>query len=251
MARVAELEAIVSGRSAPGPTWDVPAGDVLTLLRDDALTRRDATGAAARRATAPWLVAIADEALADSDVAPPSHVEALVMGVTLRARPGEGVEGVNAALEKARTPQHPVTQREQWITRGLLAGSAVFLAAAVVDSSDLQWLYWMVAIGAAIWGAVRLVERYRRQRDDSARITRGIAFVEREAAALEKRAAQAVQVARGTRQDARDHHARVVAVLGGAAPSTPSVLGDAGAVTDAPADDDASDPDGDPVLADA
>lgn len=234
MARVAELEAIVSGTQGPGPAWDVPAGDVLTLLRQDALTRRDAVGAAARRATAPWLREIADAALAASDVAPPEHVEAQVMGLTLRARHGQGVEGVDAALEKARTPHHPATPLEKGITTGLAVAAGVFLLAAVVDSTDLAWLYGTVAIAAGVATVARLVQRRSRTADDAARITRGVAFVEREVAQLEQRAAQAVQAAESAREDAREHHARIVALLDGTgATGDPAAAGD----------DDASDPD--------
>ncbi|MBD7917226.1 hypothetical protein H9657_02905 [Cellulomonas sp. Sa3CUA2] len=227
MTRIAELEAVVTGQDAPGPGWDAPAGDLLTLLREDALTRRDATGAAARDACAPWLLTVADTFLAESDVAPPEHVEGPVMGVTLRARPTGPVEGLDEALVRARTPQHPRTPRETRTTTGVATAAAVLWLATAVGGSDLRWLFGVLAVALTVTAGVLVTRRVRRSREDTARATRGVAFVGREAKRLQDRVTEVTEVVGTCRQDAREQHARVVAGLGRPATGTdgtPTVL---------------------------
>ncbi|ADG73656.1 methyltransferase type 11 [Cellulomonas flavigena DSM 20109] len=228
MTRVAELEAVVAGREAPGATWHAPAGALLDLLRDDALTRRDPAGVLAREATAPWLRRVADAALADGDVPVPTHVDAQALGLTLRARPGEAVEGLGAALERARTPQYVPAAWETPLTVGLAVAAGVLLLAAVVDGSDMQWVYGLAAVAAGIAAVTRFVQGRGKAAQEATRATRAVEFVEREAKALQERTTQAVQAVESARSDAQEAHARVVAGLDEPSPTTPdAVLTDA------------------------
>ncbi|MBO3088788.1 hypothetical protein [Cellulomonas dongxiuzhuiae] len=244
MTRTAELEAVVTGRDAPGPGWDAPAGDLLTLLRQDALTRRDATGAAARDACASWLVTVADTFLTESDMPPPAHLEGPVMGVTLQARPTGPVDGVDAALVRARTPQHPRTPRGTWTTVGVAVGAAVLWLAAAIDGSDLRWLHGTVAVALTITAGVLVARRVRRTREDATRATRGAELVGREAKRLQDRITEVTRVVESSRQEAREQHAHVVAALGrpatGPSLAAPDATASAGrpdaATTDAPVD---------------
>ncbi|UZN04127.1 hypothetical protein [Cellulomonas sp. S1-8] len=221
MTRIAELEAVVTGSSAPGPAWNAPAGDLLTLLREDALTRHDPTGAVARDASAPWWVTIADTYLRDADVPPPDHLEATALGVTLRARPTGPVDGQDEALVNARTPQHPRTRRETWVTTGCAVGAALFWLATAVDGSDLRWLSAIVAGALTIAAVARVAGRVQRSRQDAVRATRSVEFVEREAQRLQARVGDVVRAVETGRQDAHAAHGHVVAASRRATPGTP------------------------------
>jgi len=214
MTRIAELEAVVTGHDAPGPAWDAASGDLLTLLREDALERRDAVGAAARDACASWLLTTADALLAESDVTPPAHLEVPVMGVMLRARPTGPVDGVDQALVRARTPQHPRTPRETRVTVGTATGAGILWLATLVDGSDLRWLYGIVAVALTVAAGALVSRHVRRSREDATRSARGVDFVGREAQRLQDRIAEVTRVVESSRQDAREQHAHVVGALG-------------------------------------
>ncbi|GIG38809.1 hypothetical protein [Cellulomonas phragmiteti] len=237
MTRVAELEAVVTGKDAPGPSWNTPVGDLLTLLREDALGRHDATGAAARDACTPWLLALADTYLADSDLAAPDHVEASAMGVVLRARATGTVEGLDAALERARTPQRPRTARDTWTTVAAAGGAVLLGVAAAVDGSDLRWVYGIVAVALAITAVTGIARQLQRSREETTRAARSVEFVEREAARLQTQVTEAARIVEALREDAREHHAHVVAACGRPATGTwVDTPADPPAVTDAPVD---------------
>lgn len=214
MTRVTQLEAVVTGHEAPGPGWDAPAGDLLTLLREDALGRQDAVGAAARDACAPWLLTIADTYLAETDVQPPAHLEATVAGVTLLARPTGPVDGLDEALTAARAPQHPRTARETGVTVGVAVAAAVLWVAAVVDSSDLRWVSGMLAVALTVTAGALVVRRVQHTREDATRAARGTDFVQREAQRLQDRVTEVVGVVEACRGEAREHHAHVVTAWG-------------------------------------
>lgn len=236
MGRVAQLEAVVSGRDAPGPRWDAPAGDLLTLLGDDALGRRDRVGAVARAACAPWLLTIADTYLAEADVQPPDHLEATVAGVTLLARPTGAVDGLDEALAAACAPQHPRTSRETGVTAGAAGVSALLWVAALVDGTDLRRLYGVLAVALTVTAGALLVRRLRRTREDAARATRGADFVRREAQRLQDRVVEVVGVVGTGRQQAQQDHAHVVAAWGRPVTGTYVPTPVADPTVDAPAD---------------
>lgn len=210
-ARVAELEAVVAGKEAPGPAWDAPVGDVLTLLGDDALERGDAVGAAAREVCGAWLVAVADAYLAEAEVEPPTSLEVTAMGVVLRARPDGPVEGVETALAKARAPQHPRTQQETLLTGGTAAAAVLLWVVWGVDASGARGLYLCLALALSVAAGALVVRRVRRTRDDAARVVRGVDFVQREATRVQDRLVAVRERLVACRDDAREHHAAVMA----------------------------------------
>ncbi|KSW29572.1 hypothetical protein ATM99_07415 [Cellulomonas sp. B6] len=209
--RVAELEAVVAGKDAPGPAWDAPVDDVLTLLGDDALERGDAVGAAAREACGAWLVAVADAYLAEAEVEPPTSLEVTAMGVVLRARPDGPVEGVETALAKARAPQHPRTQQETLLTGGAAAAAVLLWVVWGVDASGARGLYLCLALALSVVAGALVVRRVRRTRDDAARVVRGVDFVQREATRVQDRLVAVREGLVACRDDAREHHAAVMA----------------------------------------
>jgi hypothetical protein len=210
-ARIAELEAVVAGKEAPGPAWDAPVGDVLTLLGDDALERGDAVGAAAREVCGAWLVAVADAYLAEAEVEPPTSLEVTAMGVVLRARPDGPVEGVETALAKARAPQHPRTQQETLLIGGAAAAAVLLWVVWGVDASGARGLYLCLALALSVAAGALVVRRVRRTRDDAARVVRGVDFVQREATRVQDRLVAVRERLVACRDDAREHHAAVMA----------------------------------------
>ena len=221
MVRAAELEAVVTGAGAPGPAWDAPAGGLLTLLREDALGRRDQVGALVRDACGPWLAAVADRLLADATVPAPEDLEVSVGGVTLRARPRQTVvEGREEALRRITAPAHPLTRREKRVTVGCALAAVLLWVATAVDPSGLGWLYGTAAVAFSVAAGIRASRRATRSRADAERAERGAALVEREAQRLQARVEEVAQAFARSGADARDAHGRVVGLP--AAPSSPT-----------------------------
>ncbi|SFK18176.1 hypothetical protein [Cellulomonas sp. KH9] len=236
MARVAELEAVVTGRDAPGPAWDAPADDLLPLLRTDALGRRDPVGDVARAACAPWVLRAADRLLATAEVSAPDVLEATSAGVTLRARAGAGeVEGTTQALARASTPPPPVAPRSTRLTAGLAAGAALLWLTTAVTRGDAQWLLTVSAIALTVTACARGVQHALARRAEAERAARAVAAVRREADRLQARVESVTAEIAGHRDGAQESHARVRAALtatpggaptGGAAAPGPGPYGD-------------------------
>ncbi|MBO0922474.1 hypothetical protein J1G42_16760 [Cellulomonas sp. zg-ZUI222] len=214
MARVAELEAVVTGQEAPGPPWDAATDDLLALLRADALERRDPVGDVARAACAPWVLRAADRLLATAEVPAPEVLEATAAGLTLRARAGRAeVEGTAQALARASTPPQPVTPRSTRLTAGLTAGTALLWVMTAMTRGDAQWLLVVSAFALTITVGARGTLHAVGRRNEAERAARAVAAVRREADRLLARVESVTAEIARHRHSAQESHAQVRAGL--------------------------------------